>query len=237
MSTQRPAQARENYDKLANEYYLPVAHPTCAALRAASALSFASFLGHVQLRGQWCELGTGKSLLLDVASSLCIAFERPPILCDVSSRMLQCTPTWQRRTATLVLADALTLPFQPSTFAGIAMSLADPYNGEVLWSEIGRVAASACQVCFTVPDYEWARRYRAREGSPMDVARFALASGQVIDTPSIVLPERDQIAVAAAAGFRLHRLERISRKEVGSLLAPKLDGVANVLTSYWFRRL
>jgi hypothetical protein len=224
------------YDSLASEYYVAERHPTCAALRQASSLALRDFLKADRPSGRWCEVGAGKSLLLEEAKDLSIRFESPVVVIDSSRAMLMNTPRDLIASADPLLGDAHRLPLRSSVFAGIAVSLGDPFNGTRLWAELARVALKGCRVCFTVPDYEWAVTYRQLEGSPSDVARFVLDSGEIVDLESIITSEPAQTEVAAQAGFIIEKVEHVAVSRLATPPPPKLRVASDALTAYWFRK-
>jgi hypothetical protein len=150
--------------------------------------------------------------------------------------MLMHTPRDLITAAEPLLGDARRLPLRSSVFAGIAVSLGDPFNGVELWTELARVAVKGGRVCFTVPDYEWAVTYRELEGSPIDAARFVSNSGAIVDLESVIMSELAQREVATRAGFVVERVERVAVSRLGAPPPPKFRVARNVLAAYWLRK-
>jgi hypothetical protein len=104
------------FDSLADEYYDPELHPTCANFRSGSLILVERFLRSVgPMGGIWCDLGAGNSVLLEVIERTLLTDEPFVIAVDGSAQMLDQTPSKRWHDAAPVVALVEHLPLDSSS--------------------------------------------------------------------------------------------------------------------------
>ena len=226
-----------SYEDLAVEYYDPKRHPTCSNFRDASRTIVIGFvktwLRLASSAPRWLDVGAGKSVAAEVLQD----FRTPShflIATDESLEMLRHTPKSAK--VGLVLSSAYALPFAPESLDGAIISLGDPFNKIGFWSELNQALAPGSPVCFTTPSFGWCETYRLQEGSPIDIARFSLESGDLVDVESYVYPVEHQIAIFKDAGFEILDVKTVEPNEIPGPLSSKLVATESVITGYELRR-
>jgi ubiquinone/menaquinone biosynthesis C-methylase UbiE len=228
---------------LADEYYDPVRHPTCANFRDASEQFIGSRLGDMLSTDPVCEVGCGMSIIAEMYWNRNLPL-RNLYLTDSSSRMLEYSSKWRSAGAHLLLADAAELPFASKSIAICIASLGDPYNRPKFWDELARIMLPGGYAVFTTPSFEWAREYRLsnKDGSTEDTAEFRLADGKKILTPSIVCTPDDQVSMIEKANdLQVADIASIVYSQLRSMtISPKLlmakDRDQPVVTGYLIRK-
>jgi SAM-dependent methyltransferase len=213
------------YEQLADEYYDPRLHPTCANFREASALALAPWLRiAIEQSTVVAEVGAGRSLAAEEFTVRHLSLSNLFLL-DSSRKMLAHSSTWGDRGARLIISDAKRLPFAPETFDLVVASLGDPYNGLEFWRAAHRVLKPGGHVAFTTPSYEWAVAFRGRSAgaNELDHAQFTLANGSRLAVPSSILPERQQRELIERAGFVVDQIAGIHLEAISATpISPKL---------------
>jgi len=239
----RPAAARidftaQGYERLANEYYDPMRHPTCANFREGSRIVLGGWLGALSLdRLTFADVGCGRSILAELVETRLPDLGRIRLI-DSSPTMLAFSGLWAKRGAQLILSDATSLALPAQSIDVLISSLGDPYNSEAFWSEAARVVRGAGLVLYTTPSYEWAKAFRV-DGAMLSLAQFELADGSHVSVPSYVLPPAEQIELVGQHSFVV---DKISEVPISALrdrpISPKLlpNRGLNVVTGYAFRR-
>lgn len=220
MSEAAPDLSRSGYAALAAEYYDAGRHPTCAAFREASRQLLEHLLPPAPLVSRAVEVGSGASLLAEIVSDRGQPLDGL-VLTDQSPGMLEHSRHWATLGCALELAAADDLPAASGTVALLVASLADPYDDDAFWQEVRRVLAPGGRAIVTTPSWIWASRFRVN-GAPPDRARFVLASGDVLDVPSLVRPPAHELELIQRHGLHEQRMLSVSRGEL-STSAPKLD--------------
>src|ERR1700728_1042873 len=153
-----------SYDLIAQEYYDPKRHPTCANFRDASRILLRRWLAPTPTQARICDVGAGRSLSAEILRE-----ERRSlgllVLVDQSRPMLAYSEGWRGDGATLCVASASALPYSSEYFDVVASSLGDPYNLDSFWAEIHRVLKIGGKCFFTTPSYDWAQAFRSAPDS------------------------------------------------------------------------
>lgn len=233
------ALAVDSYGALAQEYYSRDLHPTCANMATASRALLARWLAETPLRGRICEVGAGRSALAEVLDES--AAELDLVLTDQSIEMLRHSLWPSTPKPKLVVCDATSLPFRSGSMDGIVSLLGDPYNSDGFWKEVFRVLKQNGHAIFTTPSWKWATTFRSKSARERnDAALFVTRSGEVVYTPSFVVPELEQVKLITNAGLQVRHVAALSLgelRQLDSTLSPKFadylsDGDA-VVTAFW----
>ena len=192
------------YGPLADEYYDPQLHPTCANFRAGSTLLLRRMLARVTVdRVAVCEVGAGRSIIPDLVPDWAERL-RELVLVDASPEMLAHSAAAIQQGAVPQIADARDLPFPAKRFDLVIASLGDPFNDRAFWREVRRVLAPGGACLFTCPAYDWARAFRGKHGSGMmGRAEFVTKGGDACVVPSLIRPPAAQIEMIKDAGLSL----------------------------------
>lgn len=214
-----------SYSAVAGEYYDPVRHPTCVNFREASKI----------LIGEWlpdefdvaCDMGAGKSLLVELLVEQPSRRHGQVILIDSSEVMLRHSNHWNRRRGVAsAVGDALALPFADNSLSFMVCSLGDPYNLPAFWREAGRVLEPDATMIFTTPSYEWVSRFRS--GDSHQTAIFQTRHGEV-GTPSYVYPSDAQRLeyMEKGTGLMMKEHAEVQAHDLSSPLSGKLRGTVS----------
>lgn len=212
-----------SYSALAAEYYDSRRHPTCSNFRWASDRLLRRLLPNCA-GSLLCEVGAGDSAL---AAILCERGQSLSnlLITDASAGMLEHSRRWYRGGAQLALARASSLPLADGSVDLVVASLADAYNNEQWWPEVGRVLSAAGRAIMTTPTHSWATAFRTATGQPMNVARFDLVSGTSVDVPSWVREPAAERALIHASGMRVVEQEAMVRRDFPSSISPKIHAL------------
>lgn len=213
-----------SYDRLADEYYDSVRHPTCANFRAASKILLNSQIELIEPNKKVCEVGCGMS---EVAEILHDSKKRVDhlFLLDESIRMLSYSFRWANKGARLLQGNSMALPFQLKSLDAIVASLGDPYNEPKFWGELERVLKPGGAVLFTTPSYEWKTKFR--EDNMQDFAEFILKNSEHVITRSWIFDEESQIQTIERAGFLVEKIDAVKANTLTETnLSPKIIDVA-----------
>ena len=223
-STTRASTGPTPYDALADEYYDPIRHPTCAAFRDASIHLLRRAFGALGGVGEILDVGCGRSVLCELHEA--VRCEHITAL-DDSAKMLEHSRACFGDRGSLVHASAVETGLKSESFDVVVASAGDPYNVPAFWRECRRLLKPDGRVFFTTPSNVWATRFRRTEGTAAHIAAFFLADGTQIDTPSFVFPESEQIEMMEGAGLRARLLDRetLEELEARGVVAPKLNAV------------
>lgn len=229
------------YEQLATEYYEVFRHPTCALFRLASARIVGAWLAVGNSPSSpsaaiW-EVGAGRSIVAELLAARGGTL-RFLTLTDGSAAMLTHSASYREGGASTIVAAADHLPVGDGGIDALVASLGDPYNTDAFWSEVRRSLRPGGGAIFTTPSYEWAYSYRTSKGEPLGSARFSLADGRVVDVPSHILAQADQIALIREHDLEVEAVATVTLAELGdaALSAPKVLPVrpadTGVLTGY-----
>jgi len=200
---------------VALEYFDQVLHPTCDAFGKASQRLFEEFTqSNDKAADLILEIGPGQQPKAELFSSRSILYV------DDSLTMLDYAPSPPNVIKRVASADNIPLDSDSADY--VLASLGDPYNTESFWMEISRVLKSEGICIYTTPSYQWSMNYRRIEGSPEDCARFALRNGLVVDLPSFVFPQKDQVALMERCGFQLIETREFMKRDIEAPIAPKI---------------
>ena len=233
---------RASYEELAQEYYDPKRHPTCANFRVASRILLDRWLGRSSLCGTFLEVGPGRSLVAEWLAMKQESLDRL-LLGDSSRSMLGYSVCRRDVGARLLLADARALPLPPSSILTLVSSLGDPYNSGAFWKEAARVLQVNGRLIFTTPSEEWARTFRRRECSPaFDTADFVIATGETVSVPSSIYPKSEQQQCIESAGLTVEEIadipiDAIPEHERSPKLCIERGSDASIVTGYLARKL
>jgi SAM-dependent methyltransferase len=213
-----------SYEELAQEYYDPSRHPTCANFREASAILFrkwSSLIGPGQ--GLSCEVGPGRSLLAELITRGEFSY-RKILLVDSSSSMLAHSRAFSIPGMQSIIGAASMLPLRQNSIEFLASSLGDPYNVLEFWREAYRALKPGGTVLFTTPSHEWATAFRKGLSAELKTkAEFVLGDGRKLYVQSFILPEEEQLKLMAECGFQLVDRSSVRVSDLGdSPLSPKL---------------
>jgi trans-aconitate methyltransferase len=211
-----------SYDMVAEEYYDSVRHPTCANFRQLSARYLSKQLETRRLDGSLAEVGCGRSLLAEL-----IEGKRSMdgvVLTDQSEAMLRYSDRYASMGASLLVSDARDIWRSLSNLALVVASLADPYNEPAFWKSVFKCLAPGGEVMCTLPSFQWARIFRGRTHSPIEVAEFTLRDGQRHFLPSFILSLSNQVAMVEDSGLVITHFEALTVESIaiGTRLSPKL---------------
>ena len=224
----------DSYADLAAEYYDRERHPTCANFRDGSAQIIRRWLPDYWPDDGWvCEIGAGRSLVTEIADELSLN-QRNLVLLDSVPEMMNLTTTVSDASLSLVVADALCLPFGENTMELMIASLGDPYNTPTFWYEVARVLVPGGTVLFTTPAIAWSSAFRD-DGGAHAYAEFELRDGRKISVPSFIHTEDQQASLMASCGLDVEDVVPVTVDMLDpTQLSPKLNCVGNgaVVTGY-----
>lgn len=213
-----------SYEVLAQEYYNPVHHPTCANFREASLVLFRKWLDVLPLgRGWACEVGAGDSLLAEELATQGLQLNQL-VLIDAAPTMLKYSSRWGRMGAHLVVGDAGMLELPSATLELLVSCLGDAYNTAAFWTEVSRALRPGGVALFTTPSHDWAMSFRSCDGrESLMTAEFALSDGCRLRLPSLIYPAQQQIALITESGLTVRDVCDIPISALkSSNLSPKL---------------
>jgi SAM-dependent methyltransferase len=168
------------YDKMADEYYIPERHPTCANFDSIQEAVLPELRPLVQGNdGYWLEVGCGRGRLDYLAAP------KQVILSDISEAMLSLARQRTGGRLSCRVINAFQLPFKNSSLQGVAAFLADPYNHSAFLSQVHRVLRPGGIVLLTLPNNEWARAVRTALGQSASEAHFIHRHQATIHVPSL----------------------------------------------------
>jgi SAM-dependent methyltransferase len=233
-----------SYELVAQEYYDPERHPTCANFREASRLLFRPWLSLVPNRKLICEVavGAGKSLLAEILSEALRSLNTLTLL-DEAPSMLSYSRALKEVGVRLDLASVFALPYGSESFDVVASCLGDPYNSISFWTEVRRVLKPDGICLFTTPSWEWAKAFREiTDTNSMHNSAFELSDGSQISLPSHIYPQHDQIRLIESANLAVSEISQVLIRDMsGQRLSPKLvlqrGADASVITGYVATRL
>jgi SAM-dependent methyltransferase len=220
-----PSAARASYDELAEEYYDPLAHPTCRNLNSLSRRLIEAWLPQRGDDLDILEVGAGSSTVAPVLHARGEPLLRLA-LHDRSDAMLAHSARWREFGASLVVSDARKLRRDDASVDLLVAGLGDPYNVPAFWNEAARVSRVGAVVLFTMPSFEWAARFRRdRPAHERHAAEFKLRDGRLVEVPSFVPPLHEQVRLIERAGWMLTRLEALGTDALapGEAVSPKVD--------------
>jgi hypothetical protein len=211
-----------SYDAVANEYYDPTRHPTCANFRELSRVYISPHLLSRVEQGFIVEVGAGRSMVAELLSTTHSL--NSVILTDQSAAMLSHSAPWALHGAQLLLADATRIDTLVPRAHTLVASLADPYNEPTFWEAAFRTLEIGGVVICTLPSYEWASSFRNERGDALTEARFVSADGKAHVMRSLIPQLADQVRMIAQAGLTLINYEALGteRLDCHSNVSPKL---------------
>lgn len=184
---------RNAYERVSVEYYRRDLHPTCANLRDCTEYGLRAIERLVFGEGRlFCEVGCGLSML----GNSRVFHDSVVVGVDLNAGILS------HAAPPVIRADVFALPFGNACLDGIFGSLIDPYNTEEFYREALRVLRPGGRLVFSVPDIEWVRYNRTKEGIQQQVAILSLADGSGARLPSYVYENNEQIAMLDQIGFQ-----------------------------------
>jgi SAM-dependent methyltransferase len=208
------------YDAVAEEYYDPVQHPTCANF---SELSSHYLSRRIQDHGhnakRILEVGAGRSTVAPILNRQLLPLERLTLL-DQSAGMLEYSRPWAKHGSHLVVRDACDTGFADDSFDLIVSALGDPYNCYAFWREVARLLVPTGICLFTTPASEWSMRFRPLD--TMSHAEFLTAAGVKVFVPSTILDHDEQVNVVSSVGLRVIEAEGLSATQLSTTRSPKL---------------
>ena len=209
-----------DYDDIADEYYDPQLHPTCANFGELSERLIKNVLSAFDLTSQRIlEVGCGRSIVGPVLKERSLDHQRLTLL-DLSPKMLSFSEEWKRNGASLVVDNAVESGLSPSDYNLIIASLGDPYNSSKFWIEVYRLLAPGGTCIFTTPSREWAERFRV-SGDLLE-AEFLRADGSFIKVPSRIPAISEQFQWIEEAGLRIGPVDDLPARAISGRLSPKL---------------
>ena len=226
------------YNVIAPEYYTASLHPTCNTFRSGSILLLKNIIATLNNKNNLdvLELGAGKSIIPDVFPNWQSELGSLTLL-DESEAMLAHSEKFVVEGARKVIGNACAANLTDRSFGLILSNLGDPYNTPALWKEANRLLKRSGIFVFITPAFEWASEFRASEvGSTNSQAKFALANGKSVITPSFIYDVTDQRRIARDAGFTQVDHIHLSKRELSNEnIAPKINFVDEdcpILTAY-----
>jgi|GEM_PF-905832 len=193
------------YEELADEYYVPVRHPTCANFDALQD----TLLPELRLLadgtdGSWLEVGCGRGRL-----DRFVTPERV-ILSDISASMLALARQRTENRVSCRLLDAFQPPFEDGSLQGVAAFLADPYNHLAFFSQIWRILRDGGCLSFTLPNHNWAGAVRTALGQTLEETHFIHRDRGILRVPSLTRGIGHQCELLCTLGFQVASVSSIS---------------------------
>jgi ubiquinone/menaquinone biosynthesis C-methylase UbiE len=214
-----------SYDVLAGEYYDSNAHPTCHNLNRLSRAYLARWIPeHFRCR-DILEVGAGNSVVASILHERGLPLTGLELQ-DASESMLAHSRRWHTLGASTIISDARSISRTDATVSLLVASLGDPYNVSAYWAEAARVVRPGGRALFTMPSFQWAARFRAlQEGDSLQVAKFVLRDGRIVDVPSYIYPLTEQVRMIEAAGFMLVQFDSLGVDALSGedYRSPKVD--------------
>lgn len=212
------------YDAVAEEYYDPSLHPTCANFRQLGHRYLAEIRRHAQIEtrlrtGRVLETGAGFSMIGEIMSRDFQGMQNLTIQ-DASEQMLSHSIRWQNWLAELYVSDARQLRSQNGAYDAVFSFLADPYNDQALWKEISRVLTDGGFWVITTPSHHWAKNFRSSEG--MKSSRFQTRSQEYVDLPSFTYPISQMVAGVEQYGPQLRNFRCYTTADLQGPISKKL---------------
>ena len=212
------------YDQVADEYYDPDRHPTCANFRQLAHLFISDlrrdFIFEEKLRnGRVLETGAAFSLAAEIMSRDFGNLSNLTIQ-DASEAMLAHSVRWQNSLKEIYVSDARQLRAGDASYDIIFSILADPYNDARLWTEISRVLAEGGYWVLTTPSHHWAKKFRS--GSDLKSSRFVIAYQEEVDLPSFTYPVPQVIRGVENAGQFFRRYKCLTIGDIEGQVSEKL---------------
>jgi SAM-dependent methyltransferase len=203
---------------------MPARHPTCSNFRSGSAMIIARWLRLLRKGACICEVGAGKSLVAEQLLHDGRSLDHQLLITDQSARMLQYSRQFEAAGAKLRVADAEKLPLDSGSMDCLVSSLGDPYNNAAFWTEASRVLKGGGTLIFTVPAYDWARRFRKGAGTTdFERAEFELADGRRVFLPSFIYSKPQQQVLIEKTGLTVGDIHDITLGDLANEeLSPKL---------------
>lgn len=226
MKSSRPAVAPSaDYDLVAAEYYDPQRHPTCANFGELSARFVGARLLQVASPdARIVEVGAGRSIVAPLLAAAGRRLESLTLL-DESATMLAYSAEWKGRGVKMLVADACATSLPSGGYELVVAALCDPYNRPAFWQEAARLLAGGSVCLATLPSFEWASQFRAKDAR--DVAEFVLANGRSVAMPSFVVSAEAQRAMIEAAGLRVIEQAAYSASDLQGAASWKLNVFAS----------
>lgn len=229
------------YEILASEYYDTTQHPTCANFRHASYILLERWLRRaIDSKGEICEVGPGKSLVLKILTQQGYKF-KSIYLIDSSPSMLAYSNHGSNINTKLILGEAEVLPIPSYSIAVVVSSLGDPYNSIRFWRETYRILKEGGLALFTSPSYEWAAAYRGESNNAFTSAEFELSNGHHVRVPSLIHTVDEQTRLIESNGLIVEEVTHIPVSALDDgLLSPKLrvlqGAESSVVTGFLARK-
>ena len=228
------------YAKIAHEYYDAELHPTCSNFSVADSLLLEAFWEHIVQARSICEVGAGRSGLLEFAGKALGSI----LVTDKSGEMLEHSRNAFGENNYYVVSDAIHLPVLSASVDLVVSLLGDPYNVPDFWREASRIIRPGGRLLFTTPSWEWANAFReGNERESGDSALFILANGDEVYVPSHILSKSRQIELAESFDFFLIMNHDVSHEQISLVsenLSRKIEGYLDrnvpVVTGYIFER-
>tara|TARA_R110002124_G_scaffold202393_2_gene368921 strand:+ start:1298 stop:2014 length:717 start_codon:yes stop_codon:yes gene_type:complete len=230
------------YGSVADEYYNPLLHPTCANFRELSWQFLENLIKAEKYRdlfldAQALETGAGKSLVAEFFLSKELSIQNLSLQ-DKSEEMLAHSFRWQNKIEKMFVSDAREMPIPSNEIQTVFSFLADPYNDEIFWSEVSRVLDLGGLWVLTCPSHEWASTFRSKETDKL--SRFVLADGREVDLTSLTYPTPQFVNSLREKNLVLECFQGFSIMDIKSAVSQKLisnNPLLSSLNGYVFRKI
>lgn len=213
------------YDEIAEEYYDPERHPTCANFEELSTkFIIAQLFGLISDDFSILEVGAGKSVVAQFPKAeKCML-----IVLDESVPMLSHSKKLVKKNVQFKIAKAHQTGLPDQSVDIIVSSLGDPYNTSSFWKEVSRLLKTGGVCLFTCPAGEWANSFRVH--GKRDEAEFVLRDGRSISVPSVCLNFDEQTTLIRSAGG-LTVIESMDFRvaDITGFVSPKLRGPSDIV--------
>lgn len=230
-----------SYSEVADEYYDPAVHPTCANFRSASKALLADlgiFEG-ISARSV-LELGAGRSLVAEMMIERGVPLDRL-VITDKYEEMLSHSKRFEMAGARLQVLDASNVYGGVEKFDLIVAVLADPYNTPALWKNLLRLSSKRGLIALTFPSYDWMKSYRLlKEHVESKYSVFQTREGSLLNLPSFIWPTEKVIKYGRSVDLILlkHLTFRVAHLSAGNI-SPKLlssgDDQLPIVEGYLFQ--
>jgi len=232
---------KNRYRLLSDEYYDRKLHPTCHNFREISATWLKHQISALSISGNCLEIGAGKSILASLRRDGLFSPKSLDVS-DENSDMLEHSREYEGQIDSQFLFDVFSQSDELISrhYDLVVSSLGDPYNGPTLFRHVSKALKPGGVFLYTTPSLEWSREYRkANQDNMLEYARFTKSDGSIIDVPSIILTQDEQVDIAKDHLLMVKQISNIYTTGISvDNLSPKLNFarrlVTPVITSYEF---
>lgn len=228
---------QNTYSLVAEEYYDPILHPTCANFRELGLKGLAQTLPLIARSKsltsmEILETGAGKSTVAEIFSLNNLIPNRLTIQ-DKHWEMLQHSQRWENQVRKMYLSDARDLGVPDSSYDCVFSFLLDPYDTENLWREISRVLRPGSRWIISSPSHYWATKFRTLGSEKSSM--FIGPKGEDIELPSYTFTPYERIRNLQGYGFSIEYYREFLVDDIEGPVSGKLilDAPKNPVLDYF----